>query len=98
MANGYKYYDVDSGCKGHIGNGRYRLFASEDDYKDYYNDNKEEIDNTAGMVESVSNVREKVTEYQESFIISEDEATYLLGGFITKNEADGKPSASLRIF
>jgi len=33
----YKCYNIDSGCMGYI-DGEYMLFASESDYKDYYNE------------------------------------------------------------
>lgn len=36
----YKYYDIPEGCKGHIGNDEYMLFSNEGDYKEWYNENK----------------------------------------------------------
>lgn len=32
----YKFYIVRNGCMGHIGHGRYMLFATENEYTEWY--------------------------------------------------------------
>ena len=32
----YKFYIVDTGCMGHIGNGLYRLFSTEEEYREWW--------------------------------------------------------------
>ena len=36
----YKCYNVDNGCMGLTESGDYKLFDSEADYKEYYNEHK----------------------------------------------------------
>jgi len=41
----YKYYDVQEGCMGLVNSSpdRYKLFSCEDDYKEWYSENKKEM-------------------------------------------------------
>lgn len=36
--NEYKCYFTSYGCMGHVGSGKYQLFATESDYMDWYYD------------------------------------------------------------
>lgn len=36
----YKYYNIQEGCMGLIKENEYQLFASESDYKDWYEEQK----------------------------------------------------------
>lgn len=38
----YKFYLVADGCMGHIGNNYYRLFCTEDEYREWYNNSIED--------------------------------------------------------
>ena len=84
----HKGYPVSSGYRGYIGNGEYRLFSDEGEYDEYYDENKESIDNDS-IEESVDVVKDMINESKKMSVITDDEATYLLGGFITKNEMNG---------